>query len=278
MYRSVVPALVAAMFACSPAVAQEAGKPATTAANEAPNYAAALAGNHRSAENRARDKYRHPAETLSFFGLQPDMTVVEIWPGGGWYTEVLAPLLKDGTLYAAHVNPAASEGSAKSVEKFKQKLASSDVYSNVKLTHFGKGDYDALAPAGSADMVLTFRNVHNWYGGGYAADAFKAFYKALKPGGVLGVVDHRLPEERADDAMKGSGYMKVSTVRKLAEDAGFKFAGASDVNANPKDTADYPEGVWTLPPTYTLGDKDKAKYAAIGESDRMTLKFVKPAE
>src|SRR3546814_10415021 len=115
-------------------------------------------------------------------------------------------------------------------------------------------------------MVLTFRNVHNGYGGGYAADAFKAFYKALKPGGVLGVVDHRLPEERADDAMKGSGYMKVSTVRKLAEDAGFKFAGASEVNANPKDTADYPEGVWTLPPTYTLGDKEDRKSTRLNSS------------
>jgi predicted methyltransferase len=245
-------------------------------AGAAPDYTAALAGAHRSEANRARDQYRNPEKTLSFFGLRPDMTVVEVSPGGGWYTEVLAPLVKDGKLYAAHANPAASERAAQAVAKFKEKLAANPVYTSVTVTSFGKDHYDSLAPAGSADMVLTFRNVHNWYSADFAPQAFQAFYKALKPGGVLGVVEHRLPEDRPDEAMKTSGYMKTSAVIKLAEDAGFKLAGQSEVNANPKDTADWPKGVWTLPPNFAEGDTDRAKYAAIGESDRMTLKFVKP--
>ncbi len=240
-------------------------------------YDAAIAGAQRSDANKARDVYRHPAATLGFFGIKPDMTVVEISPSGGWYTEILAPYLHaKGTFYAATSNPAASAQSAAAVEKFKAKLAANPAaYGNVKVTAFGKGSY-AIAPAGSADAVLTFRNVHNFYMNGFAPEAFKAFFAALKPGGVLGIEEHRLPEDRPDAMMKESGYMKVSYVRKMAEAAGFKYVGASDVNANPKDTHDYPKGVWTLPPSYEEGDKDKAKYAAIGESDRMTLKFVKP--
>jgi len=250
-----------------------------SSSNVGPLIDQALAGSHRSEANRARDKYRHPKETLTFFGLRPDMTVVEVSPGGGWYTEVLGPVLRErGKLYAAAGNPAASERAAKAVADFKAKLAANPATSRVEVTSFGKDHYDSLAPAGSADMVLTFRNVHNWYSAGFAPDAFKAFYRALKPGGVLGVVEHRLPESRPDEAQRTSGYMKRSTIVKLAEDAGFKLAGESEVNANPKDTADYPKGVWTLPPTYTEGDKDREKYAAIGESDRMTLKFVKAAK
>ena len=143
------------------------------------------------------------------------------------------------------------------------------------VTAFGKGRYD-IAPAGSADMVVTFRNVHNWSMDGFAPEAFKAFYAALKPGGVLGVEEHRLPEAMPTALQDTSGYMKVSTVRRLAEAAGFRFVAASEINANPRDTHDYPKGVWTLPPTYDQGDKDRARYTAIGESDRMTLKFVKP--
>ncbi|KAB7646463.1 class I SAM-dependent methyltransferase [Polymorphobacter fuscus] len=240
-------------------------------------FDAAIAGAHRTAEAKARDVYRHPAETLGFFGIVPTMTVVEISPAGGWYTDVLAPALAGkGQYIAAHNNPAASAGAAAGVQRFKDKLAAAPaVYGNAKVTAFGKDSYD-IAPAGSADAVLTFRNVHNWQMAGFAPDAFKAFYKALKPGGVLGIVEHRLPEDKSDDLMKTSGYMKTSYVRKLAEDAGFKYVGASEVNANAKDTKDYPKGVWTLPPNYAEGDTDKAKYAAIGESDRMTLKFVKP--
>ncbi len=237
---------------------------------------AILDGPQRSAENRARDRYRHPVETLTFFGLKPTMTVVEITPSGGWYTEILAPYLRDRGHYIAAGGWPGSENGAKAVAKFRAKLtADPGSYMNVKLASFDKGHMD-LAPPGSADMVVTFRNVHNWYIGGYAPEAFRAFYAALKPGGVLGIEEHRLPEDRPDAMQDSSGYMKVSTVRRLAEAAGFRFVAASDVNANPKDTHDYPKGVWTLPPTYDEGDKDRAKYAAIGESDRMTLKFVRP--
>ena len=140
-------------------------------------------------------------------------------------------------------------------------------------------------PAGAADMVLTFRNVHNWRMGSYKADgtdystdAFKELYAMLKPGGVLGIEDHRLPEDASDERERNSGYIKVSTIRRLAEQAGFQFAGSSEINANPKDRKDYPKGVWTLPPRLAEGDKDRDVYLAIGESDRMTLKFIKPAK
>lgn len=264
MIRKTAAAIAAMTIMAAPAIA-------------ASPFDAAIAGAHRSDANRARDQYRHPAQTLAFFGIKPDMTVVEVSPSGGWYTEILAPTLKaKGHYIAAHNNPLASAGAAQGVQRFKDKLAAApDVYGTVHVTAFGKGAYD-IAPAGSADAVLTFRNVHNWHMAGFEQDAFSAFFKALKPGGTLGIVEHRLPESRPDADMKASGYMKVSYVRKLAEAAGFKFVGASEINANPKDTKDYPKGVWTLPPNYAEGDADKAKYAAIGESDRMTLKFVKP--
>lgn len=264
-----------------PTAAEQAGHGAAShASHTAKLLEAALAGSHRSPGSRARDAYRHPKETLAFFGLAPNMTIVEVSPGGGWYTEVLAPVLREGgTFYAAHNNPAASEGAAKGVARFKQKLAANPaIYDKVKVTSFGKDHYDSLAPAGSADMVLTFRNVHNWMAQDFAPQAFQAFFKALKPGGVLGVVEHRLPESATQDPKAATGYVKQSEVIRMAEAAGFKLAAKSEINANPKDTADHPKGVWTLPPNYALGEHDKAKYAAIGESDRMTLKFVKPAK
>jgi predicted methyltransferase len=272
------------------AVALGAALPVTAVAAQASKRAApdrstalldqAIAGTHRSEANRARDKYRNPKATLAFFGIKPNMTVVEVSPGGGWYTEILGPYMASGggTLYAAAANPAASERAAKAVADLKTKLAATPATAKVQVTSFGKDHYDSLAPAGSADAVLTFRNVHNWHMAGFAPQAFQAFYKALKPGGVLGVVEHRLPESRPDADQMKSGYMKRSEVVKMAEAAGFKLAAESEINANPKDTADHPEGVWTLPPNYRLGDKDREKYAAIGESDRMTLKFVKPAK
>lgn len=257
----------------------EAFQTAQTAASGASvDYDSVLAGEQRSAENRARDAFRHPAETLAFFGLRPGMTVVEIAPGGGWYTEVLAGALgPQGTLYAAHTDPESSEGAARSVAGFDEKLAGNPVYANTERTVFAKGNADELAPAGTADMVLTFRNIHNFYIGGWAPDAFAAFYAALKPGGILGVVEHRLPEDAEDARMNESGYMKRSTVVKMAEDAGFELVDESEVNANPKDTADYEKGVWTLPPTLANGETNRDKYVEIGESDRMTLKFRKPA-
>jgi predicted methyltransferase len=238
----------------------------------------AVANPARSETNRARDQYRHPVETLAFFGVKPKDTVVELWPGGGWYTEILAPYLADkGKLIAAPPAGKGAEGLAKRLD------ANPALFGKVERATFPSAiGGPAIAP-GTADVVLTFRNVHNWKMGymhpektDYSEAAFKEIYDMLKPGGVLGIEDHRLPESADAAREKSSGYVKVSTVRALAEKAGFKFDGASEVNANRKDTADWPEGVWTLPPTYALKDKDREKYAAIGESDRMTLRFVKP--
>lgn len=242
---------------------------------QAATLAEAVMGPHRSAENKARDVYRNPAATLTFLGIQPTMTVAEISPAGGWYAEILAPWLDgSGQYIAAGSNPAASENAAKSVAAFEAKVKA--YAPNVKMGVFGKGVYDQIAPAGSVDAVLTFRNVHNWHMSGFGPEAFKAFFAALKLGGTLGVVDHRLPEDRPDADMASSGYMKVSAVRAMAEAAGFEFVASSEVNANPKDTKDYPGGVWTLPPTLAKKDQDREKFMAIGESDRFTLKFVKP--
>jgi predicted methyltransferase len=225
----------------------------------------------RSSEERARDQYRHPIETLAFFGLKPDMTVVEIWPGGGWYTDILAPYLHDhGRLYAA-----ISKG--ENAAEYKKKLADDPArFGKVTVTQLDPPDQMQIAPAGSADMVVTFRNVHNWMRGGNGEAVFKAMYAALKPGGVLGVEEHRGDPGKPQDPKAASGYVREDHVITLAEEAGFILAGKSDLNANPRDTKDYAKGVWTLPPTLRLGDTDKAKYLAIGESDRMTLKFIKP--
>ena len=241
----------------------------------------AIVGDHRAEANRARDRYRHPKETLQFFGLKPDMTVVEIWPATGWFTEVLAPVLRDqGRLYAAR--SAVSVGTPSDFVKqrdqaFLAKLASRpDAYGKVVPTEILAPTLLEPAPRGSADMVLTFRNVHNWAKAGFVDAMFKAFFATLKPGGVLGVEEHRAkPGTSFEDQVK-SGYMTEQFVIETAEKAGFRFVAKAEINANPKDTKDYAGGVWTLPPTLRLGDQDKDKYLAIGESDRMTLKFIKP--
>jgi predicted methyltransferase len=249
------------------------------AALAAPDFAAALAGEHRSEENRARDDWRHPAETLAFFGLEPGMTVVELSPGGGWYTEVLAPLLRDeGKLYAAHFDVNGGAYARRSLGGFLRKLgADNDVYGGVVVSTLAPPATIDIAPAGSADLILAFRNVHSWLRGDTLEPVFAAVYEALKPGGVFGVVQHRAPEGRSIEAMKNTGYVTEAYVIAAAEAAGFELADSAEINANAKDTADHPEGVWTLPPTLALGDKDRERYLAIGESDRMTLKFVKPA-
>jgi predicted methyltransferase len=240
----------------------------------------ALAAPQRSPENRERDPYRHPGETLRFFGLRPDMTVVEVWPGGGWYTEILAPLLKDrGRLYAAHLDPASSEYARRTVDDFRAKLAARpDLYDKVVVTTLAAPPAsNEIAPAGSADLVVTFRNLHNWMMFGWQREAFAAMHAALKPGGVLGVVEHRGDPQRPQDPKAASGYVNEQYAIELIESVGFKLAGRSEVNANRKDTKDYEKGVWTLPPTFAAGAKDRERYAAIGESDRFTLKFVKVA-
>ncbi|AMX02804.1 class I SAM-dependent methyltransferase [Microbulbifer thermotolerans] len=238
-----------------------------------------IAGKHRTEAYVARDKYRHPAETLAFFGIAPHMTVVEISPGGGWYTEILAPYLKDkGTFYAAHFPQDSDVGYyQRSLAAFKEKLAADkDNYGKVILTEFDPASAKEIAPSGSADAVLTFRNVHNWMRNDNDQKAFNQFFAALKPGGILGVVEHRAKPGTSRERMIESGYVTQAYVIDLAEKAGFVLEASSEVNANPKDTADHPKGVWTLPPSLRLGDKDKDKYLAIGESDRMTLRFRKP--
>jgi len=234
----------------------------------------AIAGDHRSAKNKARDEFRHPKETLEFFGFNPSMTVVEITPGGGWYTEILAPAVKGkGKLYGAHYPDTGEDNYySNSRKQLIKKLASNAVFSEVELTNFVPRQESELAPAGTADLVLTFRNLHNWRDAG-VEQAFKDAYKALKKGGVLGVVEHRLPA--GVDAEKAKGYVSQSKTIEQAKAAGFTLAASSEINANAKDTVIYPKGVWTLPPVLRLGEQDKAKYIAIGESDRMTLKFVK---
>jgi len=242
---------------------------------------AAIASDHRTPAYVQRDAARHPYETLSFFGIQPTMTVVELSPGGGWYTEILAPYLRDAGHYiaAAYSENSPTEYRRGYTANFKKKLAADPArFGKVQLTVFEPPDNLSYAQAGSADLVLTFRNLHNWlsYGDDNMKRVFQSVYDTLKPGGVFGVVEHRLPEDKSQDATASSGYMHESYVIDMAKSVGFELAGKSEVNANPKDTADHPNGVWALPPTYRNKDKDRARYEAIGESDRMTLKFVKP--
>ncbi len=270
-----------------PAVEEPAAPPELSQEEKnAAKFDEILAGDWREEKNTARDVFRNPKETLTFFGLQPDMTVVEVWPGGGWYTEVIAPFVKEGgKFYAAGFDPASdNERIRNSVTNFQTKFVENpDTFGKITATVFGPNVGD-IAPAGSADIVLTFRNVHNWVPRGYAAEGFVQMYRALKPGGILGVVDHRLPAAMEADAELSSGYIHEAAVIELAEQAGFVLEGSSDINNNPKDTADHPFGVWTLPPVLRSAPRgepadetfDQTKYMEIGESDRFTLRFRKP--
>ncbi len=242
-----------------------------------------LAGAWRSPENKARDQYRHPQQTLQFFGVSPNETVIEITPGAGWYTEILAPLLREKGKYVAVINDAGKMPTERS-QTFYGKLNEglrAKIAGNPAI--FGAPsiiEIDPAAPvlgeAGSADTVLTFRNVHNWVMDGHEAAMFEAFYEVLKPGGVLGVAEHRAHPDAEFEKIKSSGYLPEEYVIGLALKAGFVLDARSEINANPKDAKDYPAGVWTLPPTLSQKDKDREKYLAIGESDRMTLRFKKP--
>ncbi|WP_440877582.1 class I SAM-dependent methyltransferase [Thalassotalea sp. PLHSN55] len=236
----------------------------------------AIASEHRADKNKARDQYRHPKETLEFFGFHSKMTVVELTPGGGWYTEILAPALRgSGKLVGAHYpDKGGDDYYSRSRQKLEKKLASNLVFNEVELVDFDPKKSNDYTPAGTADLVLTFRNLHNWKDEGMQ-QVFKDAYRALKSGGVLGIVEHRMPASQDWGKNKRSGYVPQDLVVQYAQAAGFKLAASSDINANAKDSADHPKGVWTLPPVLALGEKDKEKYLAIGESDRMTLKFVK---
>lgn len=290
-------AVVAALAACSkPAtetVATATPDAATPAASDQPaqitppasssdlfatRIDGILAGSWRSDANKARDTYRHPKETLAFFGVTPSQTVIEITPGGGWYSEILAPLLKGAGSYVAAIAADSSSDYAKrNNEAYRAKLSGdAERYSEARLLEFTPSA-PAFGAPGSADTVLTFRNVHNWNGNGSTAGMFKGFFDVLKPGGVLGVVEHRAAADAPAESLKESGYLPTDFVIKQATDAGFQLVESSEINANPNDTKDHPKGVWTLPPSLSLKDVDRDKYVAIGESDRMTLKFVKPA-
>ncbi len=238
-----------------------------------------IAGPQRSEGFVARDAFRHPYETLRFLDIEPGQTVVEIWPGGGYWTEILAPYLRDrGSLIAAIAQQnGASDGTLKANAAFTAKLAADPAaYDKVHVTEFGKRRLE-VAPAGSVDRIVIFRELHNLIAQSYADAALRAFYKALKPGGILAIEDHRAAADVPQDPAAKSGYVRQDFAVALAENVGFKLAGSSEIYANPRDTKDYPGGVWTLPPTLRLGDEDRARYVAIGESDRFLLKFVKPA-
>jgi predicted methyltransferase len=270
-FKSIVLSLLVAVAGCA---SQTAGRTSAL-----PELDPILQASHRSAENRARDVQRHPKETLQFFGLEPTMTVVEVWPGNGWYTEILAPLLRDrGRLYAAQIDPAGGEYARKTVEAFRAKLASRpDLYGKVAVTTLAPPpSKEAIAPAGSADMVLTFRNVHNWMMFNWQREALQAMFTALKPGGVLGIVEHRGDPKLPQDPKAASGYVNEDYAIALIESVGFKLVDRSQVNANPRDTKDHERGVWALPPSYANGTTDRQRFEQIGESDRFTLKFIKP--
>lgn len=239
----------------------------------------AVAAAHRSDASRARDAQRHPVETLEFFGLTPAMTVVEILPGEGWYTEILAPYLaaKGKLAVTSHGTEGANEYRRKSHEALMAKLdADPALYGAVERRVMWQGDGVVLGPPGSADMVVTFRNTHNWINDGKLEAVYKACFDVLKAGGVLGIEQHRAPADADPAQSAAKGYVPEAYLIGILEGLGFKLAGKSEINANPRDTKDYPDGVWTLPPVLRMGDVDRERYVAIGESDRMTLKFVKP--
>lgn len=232
----------------------------------------ALEHSVRSEKNMARDEFRHPYETLTFFGISPSMKVVELSPGGGWYTEIFANYLEKGNLIAAHHDPnSKSNYQKRSRARFEEKLGSNPVYDSITLVNLD----GRLTEPGSVDAVVTFRNLHNWIGSSMDS-IFENSFTALKSGGILGVVEHRAPTGTLVDSMKKSGYVTENYAIKAAQKAGFVMLGKSEINSNPKDTADHPRGVWTLPPNLRLKDQDREKYLAIGESDRMTLLFRKP--
>jgi predicted methyltransferase len=270
---------------CKPKATQTDKSAAKPARGGPQTIAEAVAGDWRLPQDKARDAWRHPVESLTWWGLRPGMTVVEFWPGAGWYTDILAPFLEGtgGKLYAANLEPA-DPAATQVVEAWQARLADKPkIYGKVEVTAFGPTS-GPVAPAGSADMVLFLRNLHNWMAAGIIDKAFRDAFAALKPGGILGLEEHRGEAGGVQDVLAADGYVQQAYAIQLAKEAGFILAGSSEINANPKDTKDHPFGVWTLPPTRLSAPRGQparpgfnhARYDAIGESDRMTLKLVKP--
>ena len=242
---------------------------------EAHDLKQSVESQERDSKNIKRDIFRHPYETLNFFGIKPEMTLVELSPGAGWYTEILAIFMYDqGRLITAHYDPTQGDYQKRSRESYESLLSGSSIYKKVEVVNLGS----KLSQDESVDAVLTFRNLHNWLGTSEPSikTIFTQSYEVLKSGGIFGVVEHRAHPETSIDEMKESGYVTEELAIKLARNTGFKFIGSPEINSNSKDTKDHPKGVWTLPPAYRLKDKDKQKYQEIGESDRMTLLFKKP--
>lgn len=279
LFATILPVLL--LGACASAQQAQAGTVVSAPATQ-DTLKAAIAGEWRDPKNVARDRYRHPQETLSFFGVAPAQTVIEITPGGGWYAEILAPYLRDDGKYVAAVWDDAIAGQPgyryRLNKELRARFAGNPALYGTPDVRVFDPKAPVFGPANSADVVLTFRNAHNWVDEGTEKAYFKAFFDVLKPGGTLGVVDHRAKPGTSLETQKKSGYLTEALVIELATAAGFTLAEKSEANANPADTADHPNGVWTLPPSNQHDAADDAKYKAIGESDRMTLKFVKPAK
>jgi len=253
--------------------------PVEAADSVAGRLQAIVDGDHRSAQHRDRDDDRHPVETLTFFGIEPDMTVVELWPFGGWYTEILAPFLKDdGKLYATILDASEVPGFKRYNGNFRARMQGfPDLYDQVTVTEFSPDSDGDIAPPGTADMVLSFRHMHEWAWFGVSRDILEKAYRALKPGGVLGLVEHRAKDPEFVPP-RGKGYVGEKYAIELVESVGFELVAKSDVNNNPKDTKDYLRGIWMLPPNLYMPKEYRQKYEKIGEPDRFTVKFVKPAE
>jgi len=270
MQKLLLRALFAATLFC-------AGGSVVSAAPQAdPALVAAVGSSARSPTAVARDSARHPVEELTFFGLAPTMTVVELWPGGGYWTDILGPYLAQGGHYYIALPPPGNEEEDSVVKRFHARIAAEkDRLGTLHETTLGPGHFN-IGPPGSADLVLTFRNLHNWMDGGYADEALAAAFKTLKPGGILGIEEHRGRNDQPQDPKAKNGYVRQDYTLALAKKAGFEFVAASEVNANPRDTKDWVDGVWTLPPTLSQGEKDRARYVAVGEADNYVLKFRKP--
>jgi predicted methyltransferase len=277
----------AALAACRPRVEKAEAQREPKAARQGETLKDVVAGDWRPPADRARDAWRHPVESLEFWGLKPGQTVVEFWPGAGWYTDILAPYLarNGGRLYVAGLQADPADTAARTMDEALRKRIEGrrQLYGEVTFTAFGPTS-PPVAPAGSADLVLFLRNLHNWMAAGVVEKAFKDAFAALKPGGVLGIEEHRADSGGVQDPLAADGYVQQAYAVQLATEAGFKLDKASEINANPKDTKDHPFGVWTLPPVKRTSPRgqppdpafDRTKYDAIGESDRMTLRFVKP--